>query len=351
MSVFRRVTAAASDWIADHPMSLPGRIATLRYGRPRQPLPAIVEPPDSPTSVLIAPANYAGQAYAWCRALERADSAVAARNYALPSPFTFRADALVPPSVYHNSRRWQAAQLEAARGFTHMLAESFIPPFGRLGGRDLERQLAALGDVDIAFMCHGTDVRRPSLTQLRTRWAPFGDDHGTRRMEQIALRNLAIIERSHRRVFVSTPDLVQDVPASNWCPVVVDVDAWAAPQRESNRPLRVVHVPSKSAVKGTRHIEPVLNRISASGLVDYVPLRGVPHDRMPAVLAGADVVIDQIGLGSYGVAACEAMAAGCAVLGHVTAAVRDVVLEHTGQELPIREVDPQTLEGTLLSLA
>lgn len=343
--------AAASDWIADHPTSLPGRIAALRQGVPRGAMPPIVQAPASPATVLAAPANYAGQAHAWCRALERADSEVAARNYALPSPFGFDADAVVPPAFFHNSRRWQHAQLTAARGFTHFLSESFIPPFGRLDGRDLERQLDALDGVDVAHLCHGTDVRRPSLSRQRTPWAPFEEDRTTRRLETVAMRNLAVLERSGRPVFVSTPDLLADVPRAHWCPVVVDPAQWALPRERSSGPLRVVHAPSKSAMKGTRHIDPVLTRLRDAGAIEYRALSGVAHDRMPGLLAEADVVIDQIGLGSYGVAACEAMAAGCAVLGHITAEVRETVRQETGRELPIVEVDPETLEGTLVALA
>ena len=351
--IIRRWRTRAVNWIADHPGSVPGRVAALRFGRPPRGPGRVLAAGDRPIRVLVAPANHAGQAHAWCGALEDADPTVSARNYAIEAGgFGFPSDLVVSRAVFHNSRAWQRAQLAAARDFTHVLVESFIPPFGRLFRRDLERQLASLGPgVDVAFMCHGTDVRRPSLNRSRTPLAPFRDDEMTKRIEVLALRNLELIDRANRPVFVSTPDLLDDVPAGIWCPVVVQPERWSLPRRHATGPLRVVHAPSKAGAKGSALIEPVLERLARAGLLEYTPLRGIPNDRMPAVLAEADVVVDQFSVGSYGVAACEAMAAGCVVVSHVTDRVRELVRDHAGIELPIVEAGPQTLEAVLTELA
>jgi glycosyltransferase involved in cell wall biosynthesis len=112
----------------------------------------------------------------------------------------------------------------------------------------------------------------------------------------------------------------------------------------------VAHVPSKAAIKGTPLVEPVLERLVAQGRVNYERISGVPSSKMPAVYAAADIVLDQFRLGSYGVAACEAMAAGCVVVGHVAPFVRATVRETTGEELPIVEATADTLEKVLASL-
>lgn len=350
----KRWRTRAAHWIADHPRSLPGRLAALRFGLPTRGA-AVIEPGDRPIRVLIAPANYAGQAHAWCTMLEATDPTLSARNLAIEAGvFHYESDLIVPPAIYHNSRRWQRAQFAATRQFTHLLVESFIPPFGRLFGRDLELQLQALGaGVDIAFMCHGTDVRRPSLSRERTSLSPFHalDDATSARLEQLAVRNIELLKRANRPVFVSTPDLLDDVPGAAWCPVVVEPGRWSGPRRPSTGPLRVIHAPSKAATKGTALIEPVLERLAAAGRVDYTALRGIPNERMPEALAAADVVVDQFSVGIYGVAACEAMAAGCVVVSHVTERVRELVRDRTGLHLPIVEAGPQTLESVLIQLA
>ena len=69
-----------------------------------------------------------------------------------------------------------------------------------------------------------------------------------------------------------------------------------------------------------------------------------------AGFAAADIVLDQFRLGSYGVAACEAMASARVVVGHVLPAVRERVREATGLELPIVEATPDTLAAVLEEL-
>ena len=67
------------------------------------------------------------------------------------------------------------------------------------------------------------------------------------------------------------------------------------------------------------------------------------------MIASADIVLDQFALGSYGVLACEAMAAGRVVVGNVNAHVRDRV-GRVGRDLPIVQATPRDLGEVLLEL-
>jgi hypothetical protein len=148
-------------------------------------------------------------------------------------------------------------------------------------------------------------------------------------------------------VFVSTPDLLEDVPGAHLLPVVVDVDAWAAdtPVMERERPI-VLHVPSRASMKGSSHVDAAMEPLDAAGLITYQRLEGVAPEEMPALVAGADIVLDQFSLGSYGVMAVQAMAAGRVVVGHCTEQVRAAV----PLSLPIVEGTPDRLEEVVRSL-
>jgi glycosyltransferase involved in cell wall biosynthesis len=103
-------------------------------------------------------------------------------------------------------------------------------------------------------------------------------------------------------------------------------------------------------MKGTEAIEPVLERLVRAGRIRYRPLRNVPNQDMPSVLAEADIMLDQFAIGSYGVAAVEALAAGRVVIGHVRPEVRHRVQQDTGWSLPIVEGTPATLEQVIEAL-
>jgi glycosyltransferase involved in cell wall biosynthesis len=100
-------------------------------------------------------------------------------------------------------------------------------------------------------------------------------------------------------------------------------------------------------VKGTPLIVPTAQRLHDEGVIEFIQLDRVPNDEMPAVMASADVVLDQFRVGDYGVAACESMASGRVVLAHVTAQARAAVESAAGMPLPIPETTPDSLERML----
>lgn len=321
-------------------------------------LPERPAPEPEPSRLLVGPANFAGQAHAWARAAD-ALPGVSARSMGTANPvFTFPSDYEVEP---HNleSGPWTARQERYVHEYyTHVLAESLRPLSGKRYGRHADGEISRWRDAGPAYaiLAHGSDVRVPSVHRTTTAFSPFSDEtwDAVRVLEAQATRNVAAVATAREHgvpCFVSTLDLLDYLPDARWCPVVVDVARWAsdAPLLERDRPV-VVHVPSNARMKGSELIEEPMQRLAASGLVAYRHVEGVPSERMPALYGEADVVLDQFVLGSYGVAACEAMAAGRVVVGHVTDAVRERVRAETGLELPIVEANPDTVADVVAGL-
>ncbi|WP_341934953.1 hypothetical protein MRBLWO14_000557 [Microbacterium sp. LWO14-1.2] len=363
--------SAIADWLVRHRSSMPqwmnrvleeparnpdgfiGRLTMTMLGMSSSG--EVTDVPQTAIRVFIAPTNYSGQAFQWARALESADADIGARNMAeeLPGGFAFPADTLVPFAVAQGSGSWAAAEWKAVTGFTHVLIEAERPIFGRRFGRDLSAEIEAMerAGLSVAFMCHGTDVRDPDDHARRTPWSLYPEDPRTETLRVDAERNRALLDRWQRPTFVSTPDLLADVPRGVWCPVVVDADAFARDGvRTRDGSARIVHAASAPLQKGSHYIVPALQPLIEDGVVDYELVTGVPSSQMPGVFADADIVIDQFRAGSYGVAACEAMAAGCVVIGHVLPEVREHVHAATGMPLPIVEATPDTLAAAVRGL-
>ncbi|WP_149084913.1 MULTISPECIES: glycosyltransferase family 4 protein [Microbacterium] len=342
----RAVTGAIPDPVAER--VLPWRRAAFRSAGVTTVAPA-------ERRLFIAPVNSAGQGYAWARAAERLPG-VSAANFmyrGADDVFAYPADHSVPTAYFVANRRWQAAQRRAvARGFTHAVVESGRQVLG--GGSTPEEDIAWLRDrgLRVALLWHGSDIRRPDQHARREPDSPFRDGSYP---EQPRLQ--AITEANHRLmrtlglpVFVSTPDLLTDVPEATWLPVVVDADPWSAaapsvPLRR-DRPV-VVHAPSRAGLKGTATIAPTLRRLHGEGVIEYREVTGVSAARMPEVYGEADIVLDQFSLGIYGVAACEALASGRVVVSHVSDEVRERVRTRTGRELPVLESRAADLDRVL----
>lgn len=302
----------------------------------------------------IGPANYAGQAHEWAAAVNRQGQA-AAWSFSFeplgPGSFQFPADKMMGRYSYRNPLLRGARARWFFRDTTHVALDGFDPFYhlkmrGKLPG-DV-RQLQRAGKR-VALIAHGSDVRSPDAHAARHEWSYFAE--GSPEWRKALSTNSAEARRyaqeSGLPVFYSTPDLGFDLPFGTWLPVCVDVAGWRTdePLLERHVP-RVLHIPSRRTppIKGSQYIEPVLEDLARAGVIEHVAPESVPHREMKALVQSCDVVIDQILIGSYGVAAVEAMAAGRVLIGSLDETVASLMPERP--EMLV--ATPDTLRDTVL---
>ncbi len=267
---------------------------------------------------------------------------------------TFHSDRVVAPAETR-SLDWQVAeQRRVLTAYTHLLAEANRPLFGTLLSDDAQADIALVQrhGTRVGLALHGSEVRDPERHAAAEEFSPFRSDSAEHqlyrfRATQVVASTRRLLDSFEGPVFVSTPDLLLDVPDAVWLPVVVDVDRpQGDPPLSRDRLPLVLHAPSRAVTKGTALIEPVVEDLAARGLIEYRRISGVEPERMPHLIASADIVLDQFALGSYGALACEAMAAGRVVVGNINAQVR----ERVGRDLPVVQATPRDLEDVILGL-
>lgn len=320
-------------------------------------------PPIAPTGgsadrVLIGPANSAGQGFAWARALEDARPGTLATSMKFvdtENRFAHRVDQAVLSGYGAHSRAWQRTQLKALAEYRAVFVESAEPLLGGMFGHDSLRQIEAVRSAGPAMglVFHGSDLRDPDAHMASEPGSYFSlhpDFSETMRVR--TRRSRQIIAETGLPVWVSTPDLLIDAPGAEWLPIVVVPEHWATdtiPFAHGGVP-RVVHAPSNSNLKGTDLIDEPLQRLHDAGRIEYRRIEGVSHASMRQITREADLVLDQFRTGSYGVAACEALAAGRVVVSHISSLTRSVIRDRSGLDLPILESDGLDIEGVLETL-
>jgi hypothetical protein len=264
---------------------------------------------------------------------------------------SFPADLVVAKAVYR-SLAWDRDQRDWVRAHaTHVLAEAGRPVTGPLYGENGAREAEVLrGDgLRVAMVAHGSELRLPSRHRDLYEWSPFDPaSPQTAQAQELAERTGAVLTSYDGPTFVSTPDLLDFAPRARWLPVVVDVDAWAsdAPVLQRDR-LVVVHIPTRPWLKGSHLVDGALQDLHEDGVVDYRRLEQVSAETVRREVLDADVVIDQVVLGCYGVMAVQGMAAGRLTLAHVHERNRARV----GGDLPVVEVTPDSLVAVIQAVA
>jgi len=292
--------------------------------------------------ILHAPENIGGMA----GTLARAQSALGhrARAYSpMQNQFQFRADyTLRKPSIL--SRFLAAVRFSVEFDVFHFYFGSSL--FGTCL-LDL-RPLTFLGKRIFFYFC-GCDIRDEKATTQKygvSACAECFPKLCNRRRD----RAREAAERFGRVNFVSTPDLLEFLPRSELLPQVVDFErieevlAEPEPPRDPNRFL-IAHAPTNRLIKGTKYLLDGVERLKARGYaIDLMLIENQSHAQALRAYRRADLAVDQLLVGSYGLFSAEMMALGTPTLAYL----RPDLMRHYSEEPPLLNANPANLERVLV---
>jgi glycosyltransferase involved in cell wall biosynthesis len=165
----------------------------------------------------------------------------------------------------------------------------------------------------------------------------LGSDIRGRTPEQLAAGKKAGAE------IVGSWDATRWVPEATVIPPGIDLSAITpVPPRDRKRPF-VVHAPSSRKRKGTEHVVAACKALG----VELRIVEGLRHDEALALYREADLVVDQLNAGWYGVLAIECLALGKPVLTYLHDEPRVRTEEAYGLEVPLVGVTADTLQARL----
>ena len=159
-------------------------------------------------------------------------------------------------------------------------------------------------------------------------------------------QELAYARRADARV-VGSFDAIRWVPDAEVIPPGVDLGALApVPPPREERPV-FVHAPSSRARKGTDHFVRACEELG----VELEIVEGLHHEEARKRYEQADVVLDQLNAGWYGMLAIEAMALGKPVVTFLHEEAARQTEAAFGLRVPIVRADKENLVETLRPLA
>ena len=118
------------------------------------------------------------------------------------------------------------------------------------------------------------------------------------------------------------------------------------PSPENTKP-KIVHAPSVKATKGTEYVTAAIEKLRKMGMdFEYIEVFGVTHKEAIEIFNQADIIIDQLLMGSHGAFACEAMALGKPVICYIL----DELLGTYPDGFPVVNANPDTIAAVLEEL-
>jgi glycosyltransferase involved in cell wall biosynthesis len=233
-------------------------------------------------------------------------------------------------------------------------ARSFLTPIAEVTHIGHRNPSVATADLSIlkrmgkriVFHFHGCDVRYYESGMdypLNACEHCYRERSGRRKRELMAR-----LRRYADRFVVTTPDLLRFAPEATYVPTAVRIEEWEfSPPRKHGFPLRIVHAPSRPfGIKGTGHVLDTLKPFIKAGKVTLSLVQNMSRRQVFEACRQADIAIDQLLVGWYGVFAQEMMALGKPVVCYI-----DENLSHYQRELPLISASPKTLSSVIEKLS
>jgi glycosyltransferase involved in cell wall biosynthesis len=118
------------------------------------------------------------------------------------------------------------------------------------------------------------------------------------------------------------------------------------PSLNNNKPL-IIHSPTAKVAKGSNIIIPIIEELKKQFDFDFMLLHDISREKVLEIMQKADIFLDQIIGGSYGMAAMEAMSFGKPVMCYIMPQVFEAGLS---AECPIVNTNPDNLKEQLIKL-
>jgi glycosyltransferase involved in cell wall biosynthesis len=169
----------------------------------------------------------------------------------------------------------------------------------------------------------------------------LGSDIRGKTREQLAYA------RSADARIVGSYDALRWVPDAQVVPPGLDLTQYTPPPSEDRPRPVVLHAPSSRKRKGTEYVV-----AACAGLdVELDIVEGLTHDEARRHYERADIVVDQLNAGWYGIFALEAMALGKPVLSYLRPEAVQESERALGVDVPIVPVTKETLRDQIAELA
>lgn len=191
-----------------------------------------------------------------------------------------------------------------------------------------------------AVMHHwGNDVRFHEQAKERNKYVYTGDSPANEVMHKKLTAISAIVKDAIVQDY-EVYDYIKDYyERVHVLPIAVNLDHIPNVEEAENKVPLLIHAPTNPLFKGTAYFEKVIEQLKENYEFNYVRIEQLNHEKALQMYQKADIILDQVLCGSYGLFSVEAMAMGKPVVTYV----RDDLLPTFPEIPPIVNANPDTL--------
>lgn len=194
------------------------------------------------------------------------------------------------------------------------------------------------------FMHHwGSDVRQLSIANKYNKYAVVKN-----RNELEIKKRLEYFGKYIKTCFVADYELylyVKDFYEQViYIPQIINLDNYPVSYNNiKSDEFIIVHAPTNKEIKGTKYIISAVEKLSKIYNIKFILIENISHKQALEIYKEADLIIDQLCIGTYGLLAIEAMALGKPVISYIN----EVYAAYYPNDLPIISANPDNIDKVL----
>lgn len=218
-------------------------------------------------------------------------------------------------------------------------------------------------DAAVVFTYTGSDARpllgRGSAALQRALEESVGGRPSRRAVRRRDATRRRSIDKAARRAdhfFALNPDLLRELPeGASFLPYPLAGFARLGEHRHRffrDDRVNIVHAPTNRALKGTKFVLEAIEHLAAE-LGDrfrFTLLEGLPHEEAVQRYRQADLLVDQLLIGWYGMVATETMRMGIPAVAFIEDDHLPAIPSAMAAQLPVIRADPSNLAAVLRRL-
>ncbi|CAM3644290.1 glycosyltransferase [Marinicrinis lubricantis] len=210
--------------------------------------------------------------------------------------------------------------------------------------------LKIIKDLNKPMLMHywGNDVRTHELATRNNPYAYTGDSPPPEQIEKSLKTVTSYIDYAVVQDYEVYPYVADYFKKVYVLPITMDVQSVQTfyPDEEQEVPL-VIHAPTNPLFKGTEYVEKAISALQQEGVkFNYKRIEKMSNKEAISMYQKADIVVDQILCGSYGMLAVESMSLGKPVVGYI----REDLVDQFWDVPPICSANPSRVYEVLKEL-
>lgn len=221
--------------------------------------------------------------------------------------------------------------------------------FGRSLFLNKDLQLLKNNGKKIYYEFHGSDLRDYKKAQKLNPYLQYDHSINSKDYE----KRTAKIAQFATGIILHDDELIPYLP-DNYkyifvVPLRVDINRYQYQNNVDiiqNEYIKIVHAPTNRIGKGSMEIIDIVEQLKKDYLIDLVLVENMTQKEAQEIYKSADIIIDQICIGTYGVFAIEGMALGKPVCTYIT----DSMVECLPKDLPLVNANKSNLKERLIPL-